>query len=636
MTRARRDSSSMFAAPIVERRELPDGALLLRTRQPLEPYARCTGEYLERWARESPERPFLMQRSARGTWQGLTYGEALDRVQRVASWLLAQSLSAERPVAILSENSVEHGLLTLACLHIGVPVAPISPAYSLASKDFSKLKSTFEVVRPGLIYAADAARFGAALAAVRGLHSAPIVVAAEATASDAAVSFAALTTARPTTHVERAFAEVSPDTIAKLMFTSGSADEPKAVIVTQRMLCSNQQAIAQLWPFLAEPPVLVDWLPWHHTFGGNHNFNLNLRNGGTLFIDDGRPLPGSPFERTLRNLREVAPTLFFNVPRAFDLLVGTLEADVALREKFFSRLQLLFYAAAGLPQHLWEALQRLSTDTLGRAVPMVSSWGLTETAPAATSCHYQAQCSGVVGLPIPGSELKLVPAAEKLEARVRGPNVTPGYWKRPKLTEECFDEDGFLKTGDAMRFVDPDHPELGLVFDGRLGEDFKLSTGTWVSVGALRLRAIAALAPVAQDVVVTGHDRDEIGLLIFPNLEACRKLCGDQPGDFAAPEVLSGAAVRERVRSGLAELERTSAGSSTHATRALLLLESPTVDSGEMTDKGYINQRAVLTRRAALVESLYRTPIDPRVIALAARTGGGDRSLLPRQPSEVR
>lgn len=636
MTHRVRDSAGMFAAPVVERSERPDGTLLLRAREPLEPYARCTGEYLERWAREAPERAFLMQRSARGTWQSLTYGEALERVQRVATWLLQQNLSAERPVAILSENSIEHALLTLACLHVGVPAAPISPAYSLASKDFSKLRATFEVLRPGLIYAADAARFGAALTTVRDLHSARLVVARDSTASHGALGFDELTAARDSRDVEQAFAAVSPTTVAKLMFTSGSADEPKAVIVTQRMLCSNQQAIAQLWPFLAEPPVLVDWLPWHHTFGGNHNFNLNLRNGGTLYIDDGRPLPGAPFERMLKNLREVAPTLVFNVPRAFDLLVSALQADVALREKFFSRLQLLFYAAAGLPQHIWEALQKLAADTLGRPVPIVSSWGLTETAPAATSCHYQARCSGVVGLPIPGTELKLVPTAEKLEARVRGPNVTPGYWNRPKLTAECFDAEGFLKTGDAMRFVDPLHPEFGLVFDGRLGEDFKLSTGTWVSVGALRLKAIAALEPVAQDVVVTGHDRDEIGLLIFPNLEACRKLCGDPLHDAEVSELLASAPLRQRVSSGLAELERTSAGSSTLATRAMLLCEPPSVDTGEITDKGYINQRAVLTRRATLVERLYMNPVDPAVIALSARTGGGAVGLRSPQPSEVR
>jgi feruloyl-CoA synthase len=619
MTRPLRDSSNMFAAPGVERLDRPDGAVLLRPREPLQAYARCTGEYLEHWAREAPERDFLMQRSS-GGWKGVTYGQAREQVYRVAGWLLEQDLSVERPVAILSENSVEHGILTLACLHIGVPVAPISPAYSLLSSDFTKLKAIFAVLRPGLVYVADAARFGAALAAVRHLHSGRIVTAGAAS-SDTALGFEALESPRDTAAVERAFADVSPATIAKFMFTSGSTDEPKAVVNTQRMLSSNQQAIFQLWPFLADPPVLVDWLPWHHTFGGNHNFNLNLRNGGTLYIDDGRPVAGAPFERTLQSLREIAPSVVFNVPRAFDLLVTALRKDPALRERFFSRLRLMFYAAAALPQHLWEALDALASETLGHSLPIVSSWGLTETAPAATSCHYQVRQAGVIGLPIPGCELKLVPTADKLEARVRGHNVTPGYWKRPELTRQSFDEEGFFKTGDAMRFVDPARPELGLLFDGRLGEDFKLSTGTWVSVGALRLRAIAALEPVAQDVVVTGHDRDEIGLLIFPNFEACSKLGAGDSGDAEAPSVLERAAVRERVSAGLSALERAGVGSSTYACRALLMLEPPTVDAGEITDKGYVNQRAVLTRRAGLVEKLYRNPVDPSVITLSRSDG---------------
>jgi feruloyl-CoA synthase len=627
MTRPLRDAASLFAAPGVDKLERADGAVLLRSRAPLEAYARCTGEYLEHWARTAPERAFLLQRQASG-WKGVTYGQAREQVYRVAAWLLEQDVSAERPVAILSENSIEHALLTLACLHIGVPVAPISPAYSLVSRDFGKLRAIFEMLRPGLVYAPDAAAFGAALAAVRPLHSGRVLV-AEGTSSADCVGFEALKAPRDTRPVERAFADVSPATVAKLMFTSGSTDEPKGVINTQRMLCSNQQAVAQLWPFLDDPPVLVEWLPWHHTFGGNHNFNLNLRNGGTLYIDDGRPVPGAHFDRTLRNLREISPSIFFNVPRAYDLLVAALRKDAALREQFFRRLQLIFYAAAALPQHLWEALEGLSLDTLGHTVPMVSSWGLTETAPAATTCLYHARHSGVVGLPLPGCELKLVPTAEKLEARVRGPNVMPGYWKRPKLTRECFDEEGFLKTGDAMRFVDPARPELGLLFDGRLGEDFKLSTGTWVSVGALRQRAIAALEPVAQDVVVTGHDRDEIGLLIVPNLEACRKLCG-APNEVSASSVLERAPVRERVSAGLAALERTGIGSSTYACRALLMLEPPTVDAGEITDKGYINQRAVLTRRVLLVETLYRNPIDPSVIVLVRADGQqGTRSAPP-------
>jgi feruloyl-CoA synthase len=606
----------MFARPAVEMERSPGGVIRLRASMALEPYARCTGEYLEHWAHTAPSRAFLLERSASGAWRGVSYGEALTQVRRVAAWLLEQELSAERPVVILSENSVEHGLLMLASLHVGIPVAPVSPAYSLVSQDFEKLKTIVSTLQPGLIYVADPARFDRALAAVRNLHRATLVVAGETSPGQGAICFSSLTPSQGFSAVERAFAAVSPDTIAKFLFTSGSGDEPKGVVNTQRMLCSNQQAIAQVWPFLREPPVLVDWLPWHHTFGGNHNFNMVLRNGGTLYIDAGRPTAGD-FERTLANLREVAPTVYFNVPRAYDLLVSALSDDALLREHFFSRLQLIFYAAASLPQNLWEALEALAVRTLGRRVPMVSAWGSTETAPAATSCHFQADRSGVIGVPLPGCELKLVPSGEKLEARVRGPNVTPGYWKKPGLTARFFDEEGYLKTGDAVRFVDAGHPERGLLFDGRLAEDFKLSTGTWVHVGALRLNAIAALSPIAQDIVVAGHDRDEVGFLIFPNLAGCRSLCAELGQDAGVTEVLRHPAVRARVVAGLTALSRAGGGgSSTCARRALLLSDLPSIDAGEVTDKGYINQRVVLTRRARLVEALYRTPLDASVLTL--------------------
>lgn len=615
------DPSRMFAPPAVETVRRADGSVLLSSSQALQTHARCLGDYLACWAREAPGRPFLMERPPGGSFRGLTYGEALEEVHRVAAWLLEQNLSVERPVAILSENGVQHALLMLACLHVGIPVAPISPAYSLISKDFVRLRTIFKALRPGLVYATDAARFAPALAAVRDLHRGQIVTAARTSAVDDALDLGSLRASSESSAVARAFASVSPDTIAKFMLTSGSTDEPKIVINTQRMLCSNQQAILQVWPFIGRAPVLVDWLPWHHTFGGNHNFNLILRNGGTLYIDEGRPLPGPLFDRTLANLREIAPTIMFNVPRAYDLLVAALRADPVLRERFFSRLELIFYAAAGLPQHLWDALEGLATEALGRRLPIVSAWGLTETAPAATSCHYQAERAGVVGLPIPGCELKLVPSGEKLEARVRGPNVTPGYWRRPDLTAEFFDDEGFFKTGDAMRLVDEEHPELGLLFDGRLGEDFKLSTGTWVSVSALRLKAIAALAPVAEDVVVAGHDRDEVGFLILPNLGACRELCPGVPDGASVLTVLQSAPVRACVAAGLATLERDGGGSSTYATRAILMTEPPSADDGEITDKGYINQRAVLTRRADLVDTLYRSPLDPTVVCPSKADG---------------
>ncbi len=618
------ESTAMFAPPGVDVIESAEGELLLRSRQPLKLYERCLGEYFQHWAHTAPARPFLMERGPDGDWRGVTYREALDRVRRIGTWLLGRGLSAERPVLVLSENSVEHGLLSLACMHVGIPIAPISPAYSLLSRDFGKLKKIVEALQPGVIFVGAQSRFAAALSVLRGLHDATVVT-RDPSPTDGAVSFDALTDKVDLAAVGNAFAAISPDTIAKFLFTSGSTDEPKAVINTQRMLCSNQQAILQLWPFLEDPPVLVDWLPWHHTFGGNHNFNLTLCNGGTLYIDSGRPMPGA-FATTLGNLREIAPTVVFNVPRAYDLLASALRADGALRERFFSRVRLLFYAAAGLPQHVWDALKALAHETLGREVPMVSSWGLTETAPAATSCHYRAERAGVVGLPIPGCELKLVPVGQKLEARVRGPNVTPGYWKRPALTAESFDEDGFFRTGDAMRFVDRSRPERGLFFDGRLGENFKLSTGTWVHVGGLRLRAVAALSALAQDVVVTGHDRDEVGLLIFPNLDACRSLC-HVSHDAAPADVLEHPAVRATVAAGLVALARSGSGSSTHAARALLMAEPPSIDADEITDKGYINQRAVLARRAAYVERLYGSPRDPAVVLLVEAAREAERRL---------
>lgn len=605
-------TDELFAPPAVELLARPTD-LVLRSRYPLGPHARCVGELLERWARDEPQRPFVMERRA-GVWRGLDYSQMRDQVRRAGAWLLDKELSPERPVAILSENSVEHAVLTLACLHVGVPVAPISPAYSLVSRDFAKLKSIVNTLQPGALYVNSATRFGRALSAIADLHSAIVIVGEGA--GDKLVPFEALTSAGHEDGVERAFGKLGGDTVAKIMFTSGSTGEPKGVVNTQRMLCSNQQAIAQIWPFLSHPPVLLDWLPWHHTFGGNHNFNMVLRAGGTLYIDRGRPLPGE-FEETLRNLREVAPTLSLNVPRAYDMLVSALREEPALRRHFFSRLELLFYAGAALPQHLWNALRDLARDESGRDLPLVSSWGLTETAPTATVGHFQPERAGVIGLPLPGTELKLVPNGDKLEARVRGPNVTPGYFRSPDRTADSFDDEGFFKTGDAVRLVDAEHPERGLLFDGRIGEDFKLSTATWVNVGALRLEALSALIPIAQDVVVTGHDRDELGLLIFPNMTGCRGVCDDLAPDAPADAVLAHPAVRRGVQAGLAKLSRAGTGSSTCARRALLLTEPASIDAGEVTDKGYINQRAVLSRRSALVERLYREPLDEEVITLA-------------------
>ena len=547
----------------VERRA---GNLYLRSPQKLAPRARCVTEWLVRWSDKAPERTFLAERKGDG-WRKITYREAYGAVRRIGQALLERGLNAERPVAILSDNSIEHALLALGAMHVGIPAAPISPAYSLMSQDFGKLKHIFQLLKPGLVFAADAAKFAPALAAVEAQSA----------------SVAEMLETNPGSILEREYAKVRGETIAKILFTSGSTGMPKGVINTHSMLCANQQQLAQCWPFVEDrPPVVVDWLPWNHTFGGNHNFNLILRNGGTLYIDGGKPLPAL-VETTVRNLADVSPTLYFNVPRGYDLLLPYLERDEKLRQSFFRELDVIFYAAASLPQNLWDRLKRLS----GARVAFLSAWGSTETSPLATSVHFHMDRPGVIGLPIPECELKLVPCAGKLEVRVRGPNVMPGYYKGEGLTREAFDDEGFYRIGDAVKFADADDPAKGIVFDGRVAEDFKLTSGTWVHVGALRVKLIAAADPLIQDAVITGHDRHEIGALVF--LSAAAKDRSD---------------VRERLQAALGKLA-AEGGSSMHPRRLLIMTEPPSIDANEITDKGYINQRAVLERRAALVEKLY-------------------------------
>ena len=571
-----------FAPPRVEIERRPDGSAVLRSPQPLQPYARSVGEWLVRWAREAPERPFLAERVADG-WRRITYREALDAVRRIGEALLQRGLDASKPVALLSENSIDYGLLALGAMHVGVPIAPISAAYSLMSKDHAKLKAIFGLIEPALVFAAEPEKYAAALAAVR-CEPTPI---------------AELLQSPATERVDAAFARVGPDTVAKILFTSGSTGMPKGVINTQRMMCSNQQAYAQIWPFLEDrPPVLCEWLPWNHTFGSNSTFNMVLRNGGTFHIDGGKPAPGL-IETTVRNLREVSPTLYLNVPRGFDLLLPYLESDAGLRRNFFRDLDLIFYAGAALPQNLWERIEKLAVAERGGELAMLSGWGSTETAPMATCVHYHIERAGVIGLPAPGCEIKLAPSGGKLESRVRGANVTPGYYKRGDLTREAFDDEGFYRIGDALRLADPARPELGLVFDGRVAEDFKLMSGTWVHVGAVRVKLIAAANPVIQDAVLTGHDRDEVGALVFLNPATTK--------DMDAATIRAGIAAALRAMAG-------EGGSSMHPTRVLVMSEPASIDANEITDKGYINQRAVLEHRAALVERLHASPPMPDVV----------------------
>jgi feruloyl-CoA synthase len=595
---------TLFATPDIVAERRADGSIWLKSMTPLQPAARCIGDWLEHWARQTPDRIFLGERSrVDAPWTTVTYRDALRQVRSTGSWILAQGMSAARPLVILSDNSIEHALFALGTMHVGVPVAAISPAYSLMSKDFDKLKSMITLLDPGAIYVSSLKPFASALAAIKPLHTAT-VVSGDAEGGDA-ISFRSIAATPETAAVANTFAAIGPDTIAKFLFTSGSTGTPKAVINTQRMLTSSQQAKAQTWSFLDNAQadlVILDWLPWSHTFGANHNFNLVLRNGGTLYVDGGKPAPGL-FATSLANLRSVMPTVYFNVPRGFDMLIAALRDNEQLRRQFFTEVKFAFYAGAALPQNLWDALEDLSIKTTGRAMPMVSAWGSTETSPLATDCYFQAERSGNIGVPIPGTELKLVPSGDKLEVRVRGPNVTPGYWKAPELTAKAFDEDGFYLIGDAVTFADPDRPERGLFFDGRVAEDFKLNSGTWVSVGTLRVAGIAALAPLAQDIVVTGHGGDHVRFLVFPNIAACRAHAG-LPDNAGASEVIGSEKVRAAIALGLAKLKAQGSGSSGHATRALLLAEPASVDGGEITDKGYINQRAVLTRRAAAVAKL--------------------------------
>lgn len=593
---------ALFAEPRVNAERRADGTLILSSPVALPEPERSVGAWLVRWAGEAPGRTFLAERAdPAGPWTKLAYGEAHERVRAVASSLLARGLSAARPVAILSDNGIDHAVLALGAMHAGIPVATISPAYSLMSSDHEKLRAMIELLAPGLIYVSDAKPFAPALAAITGDHDGLVV--ASRNAGDGILPFTELLPKTDEAAVDAAFSSVGPDTAARYLFTSGSTGLPKAVINTQRMLTASQEARALTWPFLeSEPPVVLDWLPWSHTFGANHNFNMVLRNGGTLYIDGGKPAPHL-FHITVANLKDVGPDICFNVPRGFDMLVAALRDDEELRRQFFTRTRLIFYAGAALPQNLWSALETLSRETTGAVVPMVSAWGSTETAPLATDCHFQADRSGNIGVPVPGTELKLVPSADKLEIRVRGPNVTPGYLNNPELTAQAFDDEGYYRTGDAVRFSDPERPEAGLFFDGRVAEDFKLTSGTWVSVGDIRVQGVAALDPVAQDIVVTGHDTNEVGFLVFPNLAACRKLAG--LGDEApARAVLDHAAVRAHVKAGLKKLKSQGGGSSRFATRARLLASMPAVDAGEITDKGYINQRAVLARRSDEVKLL--------------------------------
>lgn len=594
-----------------------DGTTIVRTTAPLGDYPRRTTERLVYWAERTPGQPMLAWRTptASKDWETLTYGDALSALRRIGQALLERGLSAERPVAILSGNDRDHALLSLAAQHVGVTVAPVSPAYSLASRDYAMLKHATRLLTPGLVFAAAGRGFD------DSIENGVLDVAPD---TEVIRSIDDLLATRVTDAVERAHQAISPDAVAKILLTSGSTAVPKGVINTHRMLCSNQQMIAHILPFLSEePPVLVDWLPWHHTFGGNHNIGLVIHHGGTLYIDEGRPIPGQ-FAPSVRNLREIATTVYLNVPRGYEELVKAMRTDEVLRQTFFSRMRVLFYAAAALAQHVKDELDELAVATCGERMILVTGLGATETAPMAICRTWDSPISIAIGVPVPGVEAKLVPHGDKLEVRVKGPNVTPGYWRQDDLTTRAFDEEGFYSFGDCVRFIDPADAGAGFAFDGRLAEDFKLSTGTWVNVGPLRARVIAHFAPVVRDAVITGHNRDELGMLAVPDLDACRELCDDLPLTADVRAVLTHASITAWIADRLTSFAAAATGSSKSLARAMLLEEPPSLDALEVTDKGSLNQRAVLTRRAALVDELYAG--SPRVILSSAIVGTQETS----------
>ncbi|GLH80414.1 acyl-CoA synthetase [Bradyrhizobium sp. SSBR45G] len=597
----------------VERRG--DGVIVIKSRIPLQAYEPHLAAPLARWAKEAPMRTWLAQRSgADRQWRKLSYAEAKRTVDGLTQGLLNLKLDG-RPVAILSGNSVEHALITMAAMQARLPAAPVSPAYSLMSHDHLKLKYLFGLVKPGVVMVQDGPTFEKALKAL-DLDGVTVVHVARPCEGIPSVSFADLAATPVTSEVESSIGQITPDTVGKLLFTSGSTGMPKAVINTQRMMCANAAMMMQTRPRGPDAPIstVLDWMPWNHTMGGNALFNPLLIEGGTLYIDDGRPMPGM-FDETIKNLREVSPTYYANVPAGYAALAAAMEKDDALCRSFFKDLGIMAYGGARLPDDLYERMQALAVKTTGERIVFYTGWGSTETAPTSTGTYWNTERVGLIGLPFPGVELKMVPTGDKYELRLRGINVMPGYLGQPELTKKAFDDEGFYCIGDAGVFVDPADPVQGIIFAGRVVEDFKLTTGTFVHVGSLRTDAIAAATPAIHDALVTGQDREYVGLLAWPNLHACRQLVGNPEATFE--DVVKHPAVIDCVRRGLqAHNAECEGASSRRIVRAMLMVEPPSIDGHELTDKGYINQRAGLDRRAALVERLYAAAPDKEVIVL--------------------
>lgn len=594
---------SISRAPVEFSRDA-DGVLRLRSCEPLQTPARHLLERLEYWARQAPERTCMAARAADGSWRRISYAQMLANVRLIGAHLLPFGLSPQRPLLILSGNDLEHIQLAFAAMYVGVPYCPVSPAYSLLSQDLAKLRHIVELLQPGLVFASQVQGYARA---IDGLlpASVPAIFTEGALAGRQSLTFADLLRPVDTAAAQDAFAASGPQTLAKFLFTSGSTSLPKAVPTTQQMLCANQQMLLQTFPVLGEePPVLVDWLPWNHTFGGSHNVGITLYNGGSFYLDAGKPT-AQGFAETLRNLKEISPTAYLTVPKGWEELVGALEQDAELRESFFARMKLFFFAAAGLSQSIWDRLDRVAEAHCGERIRMMAGLGMTEASPSCTFTTGPLSVAGYVGLPAPGCEVKLVPVDGKLEGRFRGPHIMAGYWRAPEQNAKVFDEEGYYCSGDALKLADPQTPEVGLMFDGRIAEDFKLSSGVFVSVGPMRTRAVLEGAPLVQDVVVAAPDREDLGLLVFPRLDQCRMLAGlsDSVDDQA---VLDSEPVRAWFSQWLARFNRDATGSASRIQWLLLMAQPPSLELGEITDKGSLNQRAVLAQRAALIDAAYQ------------------------------
>jgi feruloyl-CoA synthase len=603
-----------FGDPAVSIERRDDGTIYLRPKIALGDYPPRLTDRLHHWARAESDRIFMAERDGGGAWRQISFAQLLSATRRVASGLLARGLSAERPVVILSGNSIDHALIAFGALYAGIPFCPVSPAYSLVSKDFGKLGYLTKLLTPGLVFTDDAARFADALSA--NVPDKTEIVASHGGVPGRDMTMLAELLATPEhPGLDAAHDAIGPNSIAKFLLTSGSTGNPKAVINTQRMICANQVMLRETLSFLKdEPPVIVDWLPWNHTFGGNHNIGLTLYNGGSMYLDAGKPMPGG-IEDTVRTLREISPTVYFNVPKGYESLLPYLRDDKALRAKFFQRLHAMFFSGAALSPYVWNSLDELAVQETGFRVPMLTGLGATETAPFFMSVKPATSRSGHVGLPVSGNDAKLVPNNGKLEVRAKGPNVTPGYWRQGELTAAAFDDEGFYKFGDALKPVDPNDFNAGFDFDGRIAEDFKLASGTWVSVGPLRARFVAACAPLVRDVVIAGINRDEVSALVVLDCDGCRLINPALPFDDIAATAHD-PLIRDAFRERLTKFLATSTGSSTRIARAILLDTPLSIDRGEVTDKGSINQRAVLDARAGLIDELYSPTSAAHVITL--------------------